>query len=116
MINSEFEYRCEDERKILEEKYIYQCIEKLLEEVKEEDRMVNHKDKGDIFGHKIAFVINKELIPHYQDNNYNIIKNASERITLEKIYIQQMEMKTINTPIRKYTFKERLKILIRGKV
>lgn len=116
-ICEEYIYHNEDERQFLENRYIYKLIERLFEYVKSDDEVVNHKKIGDIFNKKIAFKISKELIPQYQDDNYNIIKGNSERITLEQIPIKEIKLdipKAIINPT--YNFKERIKILFKGKV
>jgi len=113
----EFIYHREDERQFLESQTIHEVIESLFEEIRLQDKIENHKDIGDIFDKKIAFKISKELIPPYQDDNYNIIKESSERITLEQILIQEIKLdipKAIIKPT--YNFKERIKILFKGKV
>lgn len=113
----EFIYHREDERQFLESRSIYEVIESLFEEIRLQDKIENHKDTGDIFNKKIAFQINKELIPPYQDDNYKVIKENSERITLEQIPIQEIKLnipKAIINPT--YNFKERIKILFKGKV
>ena len=100
----EYVYHNEEERKFLENRSIGTLIESLFEDI------------GDIFDKKIAFKISKELIPPYQDDNYNIIKGSIERITLEQIPIQEIKL-DIPQPIikSKYNFKERIKILFKGK-
>ena len=113
----EFIYHREDERQFLESRYIYEVIESLFEEIRLQDKIENHKDIGDIFNKKIAFQISKELIPSFRDDNYNVIKENSERIMLETINIQEIKLDIPKAIIRpQYNFKERIKILFKGKI
>ena len=113
----EFIYRCEDERFFLENRGIFNLIEDYLNEIKEEDKFNNKKKDGDIFDKKIAFTIRKELIPPFDDDNYNKIKESSERLILEPIQIQEIKMEIPQTIYKpKYNFKERIKILFKGKI
>lgn len=114
---NEFTYRTEEERAYLEGRTIYVLIDKLIAETKEQDRIANKKEKGEIFGHKIGFVITKELIPPEMNSEYVILKEASERITLTQISIQTNEIK-LEIPYHQpnFSFKERIKILFKGRL
>lgn len=110
---NEFTYRTEEERAYIEKRTIYVLIDKLLKDIKEKDRIANKKEKGEIFGHKIGFVITKELVPPMMDDKYCILKEASERITLDPIQINEVKLELpYNQP--KFSFKERIKILFKG--
>ena len=113
----EFIYRCEDERFFLENNGIFNLIKDYLNEIKEQDKFDNKKKNGDIFDKKIAFIIRKELIPPFDDDNYNRIKESSERLILEPIQIQEIKMEVPQVIYKpKYNFKERIKILFKGKI
>lgn len=113
--HNEFTYRNEEERDFLEEHAIYVVIDRLIKEIKEKDKVANHKDKGEIFGHKIGFVINKKLIPPAMSDDYVILKEASERITLDAIPINEIKLELpYNQP--NFSFKERIKILFKGHI
>ena len=113
--HNEFTYRSEEERDFFEERAVYATIDKFLKEIKEKDRIANKKEKGEIFGHKVGFVITKELVPPEMNNEYVILKEASERVTLTQIPIQTNEIK-LELPynLRKFSFKERVKIFFKG--
>lgn len=113
----EYCYYNEDERKFLEDKATYDIVVKLFKKIAEEDRFNSKKEKGDIFEKKIAFIIHKEKIPPFIDDNYIKIKDNTERLTLEQIPIQEVKYE----PVRaykppKYNIKERFKILFKGKL
>lgn len=114
---NEFIYKCEDERFFLENRGVFNLIEDYLNEIKEEDKFNNKKKDGDVFDKKIAFIIKKELIPPFIDDNYNIIKESSERLILEPIQVQEIKMEIPQAIYKpKYNFKERIKILFKGKI
>lgn len=116
-MNIEFTYEIEEERKYVERVHIEKLINGYLDEIKEIDRIEKHKKDGDIFGKKIAFTINKEVIPPYVDDYENRFKGWSERLILEPIKVNEVKLE-IPKPLYKpkYTFKERIKILFKGEV
>lgn len=114
---NEFIYRSEDERFFLENRGVFKVIEDYLNEIKEQDKFNNKKKQGDIFNKKIAFIIKRELIPPFVDDEYNRIKESSERLILEPIQIQEIKMEIPQEFYKpKYNFKERIKILFKGKI
>ena len=114
---NEFIYRCEDERFYLENRGIFILIEDYLNEIKEEDKFNNKKKDGNVFDKKIAFTLRRELRPPFKDDNYNIIKESSERLILEPIQIQEIKVEIPQVIYKpKYNFKERIKILFKGKI
>lgn len=116
-MNREFIYRNEEERLLQERKAIYCIVADFLDEIKEIDRLEKHKKDGDIFGRKIAFTINKEVIPPYVNDYGNKLKDWSERLTLEPTKVNEVKLEIPKQLCkRKYTFKERIKILFKGEV
>lgn len=110
----EFIYHNESERQFLEEETIYSLILKMFQQIKEDDKLLNNKDKGDLFNKEIAFKIEKELRPPFQDDYDNEIKGNSEMIILKPITIKKQQL-SIETPYKhKYSFKERIRILFKG--
>lgn len=116
-MNIEFSYEVEEERNYLERINIEKLINGYLDEIKEIDRIEKHKKDGDIFGRKIAFIINKKVIPPYVDDYGNKFKVWSERLILEPIKVNEVKLE-IPKPFYKpkYTFKERIKILFKGEI
>lgn len=113
----EFNINDEEERNYLERVHIEKLINGYLDEIKEIDRLEKHKKDGDIFGRKIAFTINKEVIPPYVDDYGNRFKGWSERLILEPIKVNEVKLEIPKQLCkRKYTFKERIKILFKGEV
>lgn len=115
MKNYEFIYTNEMERQAGEVSAIKSLISNHLDDVAECDRIENHKKYGDVFNRIIAFKLEYQLIPPYQDDNYNVIKMATERITLKPVEIQKriVEM-PISICCKKLNFKERIKALFTG--
>ena len=116
-MNIEFIYETEEERKYVERVHIERLVRKYFDEIEEVDRLEKHKKDGDIFGRKIAFTINKEVIPPYMNDYGNKLKDWSERLTLEPIKVNEVKLEIPKQLYkRKYTFKERIKILFKGEV
>lgn len=108
----EFIYHNESERQFLEDEAIYSLVLKMFQQIKEDDMLLNHKDKGDLFNKKIAFELQKMLRPPFTNDTGEEIKPQSERISLKPIRIIE---KKLEMPYkRKYNFKERLRILFKG--
>lgn len=116
-MNIEFTYETEEERKYVERVHTERLVRKFFDEIEEVDRLEKHKKDGDIFGRKIAFTINKEVIPPYVDDYGNRFKGWSERLILEPIKVNEVKLE-IPKPLYKpnYTFKERIKILFKGEI
>ncbi len=116
-MNIEFSYETEEERKYAERVHIERLVRKYFDEIEEVDRLEKHKKDGDIFSRKIAFTINKEVIPPYVDDYGNRFKGWSERLILEPIKVNEVKLE-IPKPLYKpkYTFKERIKILFKGEI
>ena len=87
------------ERIFLEEKAIIDVFMQYLKEIKSEDSLYHNA-----FDREIAFTLQKE-INHYDDEN-------KETISLYPMTIQKQKLEI---PIKKkYTLKERLRILFKG--
>lgn len=82
-------------------------IEKYLEDILEYDRFENHSIEGSILNKKIAFELKEE--------RYMIYGNQmTSRIILYPIKINETKIEIPYYP--KYTFKERIKILLKGRL
>lgn len=108
----EFIYRNESERQFLEDEAIYYLVSKMFQQIKDDDMLLNHKVKGDLFNKQIAFELQKLLRPPFTNENGEEIKPQSERILLKPIKIIQQKLEMPYK--RKYNFKERLRILFKG--
>ena len=108
----EFIYHNESERQFLEDEAIYSLVSKMFQQIKENDMLLNHKLKGDLFNKQIAFELQKMLRPPFTNDNGEEIKPQSERILIKPINIMQQKLEM--TYKRKYNFKERLRILFKG--
>lgn len=117
MIRSEFIYNGEGERKFLESRAVRQVIDMYFDSIKTQDRIIKHKEVGEIFDYDIAFKLHKTIIPPYEIDKAKI-KPWSEIIELEPIEIKRQEVKldVPYQPLKKYSFKERIKILFKGKI
>lgn len=82
-------------------------IEKYLEDIQEYDRFENHSIEGSILNKKIAFELKEERYMIYGDQ-------MTSRIILYPIKINETKIKIPYYP--KYTFKERIKILLKGRL
>lgn len=80
-------------------------IEKYLEDIQEYDRFENHSIEGSILNKKIAFELKEERYMIYGDQ-------MTSRIILYPIKINETKIEIPYYP--KYTFKERIKILLKG--
>lgn len=109
-LRSEFVYQTEEERKFLESRSVRQVIDMYLDDIKAHDRV------GEIFDYDIAFKLHKIIIPPYEKDGVKL-KVWSEKIDLEPIEIKRQEVKIDMSyqPFKKYSFKERIKILFKGK-
>ena len=65
----EFIYHNESERQFLEDEAIYSLILKMFQQIKEDDMLLNHKLKGDLFNKQIAFELQKMLRPPFTNEN-----------------------------------------------
>jgi len=117
MKRTEFVYIAEEEREFLETKAVRQVIDMYLDDIKEQDRIVKFKKIGEIFDYDIAFKLHKIIIPPYEKDGVKF-KTWSERIDLEPIEIKRQEVKidAPYQPFKKYSFKERIRILFKGKI
>lgn len=82
-------------------------IEKYLEDIQEYDRFENHSIEGSILNKKIAFELKEERYMIYGDQ-------MTSRIILYPIKINETKIEIPYYP--KYTFKERIKILLKGRL
>lgn len=112
MKSQEFIYCSESERQFLEDEAIYSLVLKMFQQIKEDDMLLNHKLKGDLFNKQIAFELQKMLRPPFTNDTGEEIKPQSERILLKPIRIIQQKLEMPYK--RKYNFKERLRILFKG--
>jgi hypothetical protein len=119
MIKSEFIYNegLELERKFLESRAIRQVIDIYFDNIETQDRIFKHKEVGEIFDYDIAFKLHKTIIPPYERDKVKI-KPWSEIIELEPIEIKRevVKLDVPYQPLKKYSFKERIKILFKGKI
>ena len=117
MKRTEFVYQVEEEREFLEPRAVRQVIDMYLDDIKAQDRIVKFKKVGEIFDYDIAFKLHRIIIPPYEKDGV-IFKTWSERIDLEPIEINKQEVKidTFCQPFKKYSFKERIRILFKGKI
>ena len=114
--NIETCYQNEEERLFNEEHSILRVIGNYLDDLKEEDKIINHKKYGELFDYDIAFRLKKMINPPVEYDGMVIQKEWSERITLQSIKIERKEVKLEIPYVKKYTFKERLKILFKGRL
>jgi hypothetical protein len=82
-------------------------IEKYLEDIQEYDRFENHSIEGSILNKKIAFELKEERYMIYGDQ-------MTSRIILYPIKINETKIEIPYYP--KYTFKERIKILLKDRL
>ena len=82
-------------------------IEKYLEDIQEYDRFENNSIEGSILNKKIAFELKEERYMIYGDQ-------MTSRIILYPIKINETKIEIPYYP--KYTFKERIKILLKGRL
>lgn len=111
-MEQEFIYHNESERQFLEDEAIYSLILKMFQQIKEDDILLNHKDKGDLFNKKIAFELQKMLRPPFVNDIGEEVKPQSERILLRPVNLIQQKLEM---PYKhKYNLKERIRILFKG--
>lgn len=82
-------------------------IEKYLEDIQEYDRFENHSIEGSILNKKIAFELKEERHMIYGDQ-------MTSRIILYPIKINETKIEVPYYP--KFNFKERIKILFKGRL
>ena len=107
----QFSFHDEEERLNLERAYIQQIVFLYIEKIKEEF--------GDVFDHDIAFRLEKSLCPPFVEKaSKEIYTLWCERIDLKPIKISRtkLELPKKYYPAPKYTIKERLKILFKGRI
>jgi len=104
-MNSSYRFHNSEERKFMEEQAIIEVIMNYLKEVSGEDPLFN-----DIFNKPLGFTLEKRT--KFNDNYVQDIKE--ETISL---YPMCMREEKIEIPYkRRYSFKERIKILLKGEL
>jgi len=114
----EFQYNDNNERFYMETNAIRKLINNYLNEIENQDKITNFKERGELFDYNIAFKLTKQIIPPLKLDELGVVKDWSERVELMPIEIKtnKLEIPIDYQPMHKYTLKERLKVLFKGKI
>jgi len=114
-MKTQFEYSNDLEKEYIELRQIRYLVDCYLENIKCQDRIINHKDVGELFGYDIAFRLERYIEPPITDEYNNKIRNWVETIELQQIQIKRNQIE-IPTEYPRYNFRKRIKILFKGHI